>query len=414
MIKRIIQHRVFKNAAALMVIQMTQYVVPFLTLALLTRRLGVDSYSLLAFVMFIIQFANIVTDYGFYLSATEKLARNRSWKKLVNHLLGSVIICKIFLYLIVSCVIIGFAFLSNQFEDHKYIIMLAIAPIIANTFLPTWFFQGMEKIKYTMWITVASKVSIILTLLLVVQDAGDVSLVLWVNAIFNSIAALSAYWLIYKMGYSPEFSLKHIRYTAQYGFQYFVARLSAASYTTMNGILLGVFVSIQAVGFYTIALQFYSGLQSLFHPIYHAIYPYMARERNSIFLLRVLGMNCCVLIIALPAAYFTFPYILNSITTPEFNGAIDIFNIMLLILLVNIISSFLGYPFFVAIGKNYIANYSIWTGAIWHISVLLILARLEVITPINLTFVILTSETVILVIRAVFVIKHLYSQKMTS
>ncbi|MEE9455422.1 MAG: oligosaccharide flippase family protein [Paracoccaceae bacterium] len=411
MIKKVIEHRVFKNAAALMVIQVTQYVVPFLTLALLTRRLGVESYSLLAFVMVIIQFANIVTDYGFYLSATEKLSRNRSWKKLVNHLLGSVIICKIFLYLIVSCLIIGFAFLSNQFEAHKYIIMLAVAPVIANTFLPTWFFQGMEKMKYIMWIAVASKASIILTLLLVVQDADDVSLVLWINAIFNSIAALSAYWVIYKMGYFPEFSLKHIRYTAQYGFQYFVARLSAASYTTMNGILLGIFDSIQAVGIYTIALQFYSGLQSLFHPIYHAIYPYMARERNSIFLLKVLGMVSCVLIIALPAAYFSFPYILNFITTPEFNGAIDIFNIMLLLLVVNIISSFIGYPFFVAIGKNYIANYSIWAGAIWHISVLFILASLEMITPINVTFVILSSETVIFIIRAIFVFKHTHFQK---
>ena len=147
MIKKIIEHRVFKNAVALMIIQMTQYVVPFLTLALLTRRLGVDSYSLLAFVMTIIQFANVVTDYGFYLSATEKLSRNRSWKNLVNHLIGSVIICKIFLYLVVSCVIIGFAFLSDQFESHKYIIILAVAPVLANTFLPTWFFQGMEKMK---------------------------------------------------------------------------------------------------------------------------------------------------------------------------------------------------------------------------------------------------------------------------
>ncbi|MDB0052936.1 oligosaccharide flippase family protein [Ascidiaceihabitans sp.] len=411
MIKKIIEHRVFKNAVALMIIQMTQYVVPFLTLALLTRRLGVDSYSLLAFVMAIIQFANVVTDYGFYLSATEKLSRNRSWKNLVNHLLGSVIICKIFLYLVVSCVIIGFAFLNDQFESHKNIIILAIAPVLANTFLPTWFFQGMEKMKSIMWVAIASKASIVLTLLLVVQDPGDVGLVLWVNAIFNLTASLIAYFLIYKMGYYPAFSLKYIRYTAQYGFEYFVARISAASYTTSNGILLGLFVSIQAVGIYTIASQFYVGLHSIFVPIYHAIYPYMARERKSIFLFKVLCLVCGLLVFALPAAYFSFPYILDAITTPEFSGAIDIFNIMLCILLVNIISSFIGYPFFVAIGKNHIANYSIWVGATWHIVVLFILVKLEMITTINVTFVTLSSEAVIFIIRVIFVMKYYNIQK---
>ena len=118
-----------------------------------------------------------------------------------------------------------------------------------------------------------------------------------------------------------------------------------------------------------------------------------------------------MLVFALPAAYLSFPYILDAVTTPEFSGAINIFNIMLCILMVNIISSFIGYPFFVAIGKNYIANYSIWVGAIWHIAVLFTLAKLEMITTINVTFVTLSSEAVIFIIRATFVIRYYNTQK---
>jgi O-antigen/teichoic acid export membrane protein len=91
-IQKIIKNRVFQNSVAMTIVQITQYIIPFLMLALLTRRLGPDAYSLLAFVFAIVQISNIVTDYGFYLSATEKLSKKRTSENVINYILGSVII----------------------------------------------------------------------------------------------------------------------------------------------------------------------------------------------------------------------------------------------------------------------------------------------------------------------------------
>ena len=72
-------------------------------------------------VVAIVQFSNIVTDYGFYLSATEKLAKKRTSENVINYILGSVIICKIILYLMVSIFVILFANISTQHHIHKEI-----------------------------------------------------------------------------------------------------------------------------------------------------------------------------------------------------------------------------------------------------------------------------------------------------
>ena len=337
----------------------------------------------------------------------KKISKNRSCKKLVRHLLGSVIICKIMLFLIVGIIIVGFSLTSTQYESNKYTIILALAPILANTFLPTWFFQGLEKMRYIMWVAIVSKVITVITLWLFVRDADDTYLVLIIIAVLNAKATIVSYWIIYNMGYYPEFSLKHVRYTASYGFQYFIARVSSASFTSMNGILLGLLVSIQAVGAYTIALQFYTGLHSLFVPLYHATYPYMAREKNPVFILKILLMIVPFIVIVSIISYFMFPYVLEFLVTSAFDDAIDIFNVMLLILLVNIISSFIGYPLFVAIGKNYIANYSLMVGALWHISTLTILAMLGYISAINVALVALSTEILISSIRMRFVFKYI-------
>ena len=406
-IKKLITNRVFKNSVAMTIVQITQYIVPFLMLALLTRRLGSDAYSLLAFTVAIVQFSNIVTDYGFYLSATEKLSKKRSSDNVAKYILGSVMMWKVILYLIVSLVVISFANLSSQHQIYKETILFSLAPIAANTFLPNWFFQGLEKMKYIMWIAIGTKSTLAFTLWLFIKDASDTNLVLIIMASVNAIGTMTCYWIIYKQGYYPKLKTKHVQYTAMYGFQYFLARISSASFTSLNSVILGVFASMEAVAAYSISLQFYTGLHSLFVPVYHAIYPYMAREKNVTLLYKIIKVILPALIVITLISYAVFPTLIDILVGTGFEQTISIFNIMLIILIINIISSFAGYPFFVAIGKNYIANYSIMAGAAFHISSITLLAFLGAISASNVVTCALATEVFILAIRLIFVQLHL-------
>ncbi|ELA4707862.1 oligosaccharide flippase family protein, partial [Escherichia coli] len=70
----VIKSRVFLNAVYLFVVQGVTYLVPLITLPYLVRVLGAQSYGVLSFSLAIIQYFILLTDYGFNLSATQKIS----------------------------------------------------------------------------------------------------------------------------------------------------------------------------------------------------------------------------------------------------------------------------------------------------------------------------------------------------
>jgi PST family polysaccharide transporter len=66
--------RLKKNVAAPLILQGTNYLLPLLTVPYLVRVLGVENYGRVAFAYAFIQYFVVLTDYGFNLSATQKVA----------------------------------------------------------------------------------------------------------------------------------------------------------------------------------------------------------------------------------------------------------------------------------------------------------------------------------------------------
>ena len=63
-----------KNIMYLGVVQLFNYVVPLLQLPYLSRTLGVELFGIVTFSISMIQLINIVTDYGFNLYMSQKIA----------------------------------------------------------------------------------------------------------------------------------------------------------------------------------------------------------------------------------------------------------------------------------------------------------------------------------------------------
>lgn len=164
--------------------------------------------------------------------------------------------------------------------------------------------------------------------------------------------------------------------------------------------------SLEMVGIYAVAEQFYRALQGLFRPIYQAIYPFMARERDYRFFFKALVVIILLLCVGVPLAYILFPSILEITAGAEFVASVEVFNILLLVLVANIVSSFFGYPFWVGMGRNDIANKSILYGGIGHFIILMIIFSCMTLHLTTMAWAALITETVILTIRLSSVVKH--------
>jgi PST family polysaccharide transporter len=65
--------RLLSNFFSLSVLQGLNYLFPLITMPYLTRVLGMDKYGLVSYAAVIISYFQMVTDYGFNLSATKDI-----------------------------------------------------------------------------------------------------------------------------------------------------------------------------------------------------------------------------------------------------------------------------------------------------------------------------------------------------
>jgi polysaccharide transporter, PST family len=75
--RRLIQHRLVKNAAAMLVVQVSGYAAPLLVLPYLSRVLSTEHFGVIAFATSFNWYFITLVEYGFNLTATRRIAIHR-------------------------------------------------------------------------------------------------------------------------------------------------------------------------------------------------------------------------------------------------------------------------------------------------------------------------------------------------
>ncbi len=385
----------FQNFLSLSLLQMTNYLLPLIILPYLIRTVGIEKFGLIAFAQAVMQYFVILTDYGFHLYATREISANRTDSKRVSEIFCSVFIIRFLL----SGVAFGILYLllsfTGKFSEDPKLYLYTFGIVIGSLLFPVWLFQGMEKMKHSTIIQLIGKLFYLATLFIIVESEADYLIVPLLNSVGLILSGLVAMTVILTM-YKVRVVVPSVSTIVGYfrdSSQFFMSKVSVSLYTSINTVVLGLFMSNEIVGLYSAAEKLFIAMRSAFAPIAQALYPYMADKRNLNLFKKIYQITLAFAIILAASVYFFSSDIVRIAFGPDMELSARILRVFALTVPLAANSILLGFPLLAAVGYEKSANVPAVIASVLHMAMLA--AIIPVIDPIKVVTITLITEVAV-------------------
>ena len=399
---------ILNNFFSLTLLKVLTYILPLITFPYLIRVLGVEKFGLIMFAQATMYYFEIVVDFGFNLSATREVALNAEKKNKLNEIISAVFSIK-FVLLIISFLIL-FIVLSifDRFTDDYLIYYYSFLKVIAFAFLPVWFFQGIEKMKYVTWINIVSQTIYTILIFVFIQVESDYLLVPLINGFGFFIGSLLALYYVFKH-FRHVFVFNSFVVIKQHfidSSMFFLSRVSVSLYTSSNTFVLGLVANNLTVGYYAVAEKLYIVIRQLYQPVVQVMYPYISKSKNVNFFKKLYPGVVSLNFIGVYILWVFAPELIYLISKEYFLESIKVFRILLIVACIVVPSILIGYPFLAALGFKNEANYSTIIGSLFHVTILGVLYFINLINMYNIVYLLIATESIVLLYRYYAVYKN--------
>jgi polysaccharide transporter, PST family len=337
-----------QNAMALYGAHLTGLILPLVAIPYLARVLRPESWGLVVFAQSFAAVLALVLEYGFYLSATRRLAQVRDDPVKVARLVADVQAAKLVLLAGVT-VLVGVAYLAVPlFRAHPWHLFWAWAIALAQGFSAYWYFQGVERMRLPALAEAISKALATAGLFVFVRSPEHGSLVLAIYAIAGLGAmAFTNAWIYREAGWKPLSAWRGVVMLRE-TVTLFVFRAAVGSYVTANAFILGAMASTQIVAYFGGAERIVRGLINLIHPATQSIYPRISnlmvhdRARAG----RLLGLSLLLvgglgLLLGIATA-LTAPLLVGVLLGPGYEPAVAVLRVLAILPPLIAVSTVLG------------------------------------------------------------------------
>lgn len=266
---------VFANFGYLSLLQVAGYVFPLISMPYLARVIGADGFGKIAFASAIVVWIQTISDWGFNLTATRDVAQNRDNKELVSRIFSNVLWARSVLTLLSGIILLLVVLLVPYLRENADIIFVTFLLVPGYILFPEWFFQAIEKMKYTTFFNLFLKLVFTVAVFVFIHKREDYLMQPLLTTIGYLLCGIGALYLIFKKwGYSlykPQWG--EIFKTIRNSTDVFINNLMPNLYNSFSVMLLGFFGGSTANGIYdggnrfpVIFYQFQSVLSRAFYP----------------------------------------------------------------------------------------------------------------------------------------------------
>lgn len=379
-VKGLLRHALVQNALSLYGVQVSSYVVPLVTIPYLARVLGATGWGLVAFAQAFGAYTALIGEYGFALSATREIARNRDKPEELSEIVAGVMGAKTLL----AVGTVALAFLVHWwipiFQEHPLLFWAAMFWAVGQAFNMMWYFQGVERMRLPAALDISAKTLATTGIFLFVHRPGDEWRVLLIQGLGYFLSFTVCVLLMYR---ETAFRLPSWRPTfdaLRMGWSMFLFKSSVSLYTAGNAFILGLFVSPELVGFYAGAEKITRAFLGLLSPINQTLFPRMnhlmqtARER-AVRLMRIsVGIMGAIGVLLGVTLFVLAPLLVHFILGSSFTPAVPLLRILALLPPLIALSNVFGIQWMLSLGLDRPFNIIILLAGLTNVGLATLLA----------------------------------------
>lgn len=274
---------VFANFGYLSLLQIAGYVFPLITMPYLARVIGAEGFGKIAFASAIITWVQTISDWGFNLTATRDVAQNRENKEMVSRIFSNVLWARCLLTILSGFLLVIVVLAVPYLRENASIIFITYLLVPGHILFPEWFFQAIEKMKYTTIFNLLIKLIFTIAVFLFIKDKDDYILQPLLTTAGYLLCGLCALYLVlvkwnYKL-YHPHWA--GIVGTIKESVDVFINNLMPNLYNSFSVMLLGFWGGSAANGLYDGGSKFPTIFYKFQSVLSRAFYPYLSRRPDK-------------------------------------------------------------------------------------------------------------------------------------
>lgn len=340
-----------KNIFSLGLVQIANYVLPLISVPIVSRIIGPDKFGVVNFAAAFMAYFTLLINYGFDLSGTRAIALRRDDLAERNKIFNQVLFAKLLLLGISIILFIASLYLVPQFKEEKAVAIYSFLLCISWAITPNWLFQGMQELTRVAIFNLATKIIFTVIIVLVVREKSDY--------IWQPLAISIAQMLV--GGFSFIYAIRHFKISIRVPSlkpvldmlwnerMIFFSMVVVNLYTTTNVVLLGFLQPPEQVGYYTAGYRLIIIMQMLISmPLAQSLFPYVgtafgqSREKGLDLVKQIFPVVTIITVLASLFLWLFGPLIIGIMYGGKFAPSIIVFRILSFIPIIIGINNLLG------------------------------------------------------------------------
>lgn len=343
---------VIKNTMMLYGMSIAKIVFPLLTLPYLTRVLSVESYGVVSYVKAVMQYMQLVVDFGFMLSGTKDIVNAKNDHEKLEKEVGDILLARVLLAAAAFVALLGMTAVIPLLRTNIGYTLLAFVTVFLSVFLFDYFFRGIEKMQViTLRFVTMRGIATALTFVFVHSDK-DILFVPLLDAVGSLVAVILVFVELKKENIKIHFfGVSTAWKKLKNSFVYFASNMATTAFGALNTLLIGAFLPATEVAYWSVCMQLIGAVQTMYTPITDGIYPEMIKTKSWKFIKRLLMIFMPIVFAGSAFSIAVAPYALQIVGGEQYVAATSLFRALVPVLIFSFPGIVLGWPTLGALDK---------------------------------------------------------------